>query len=562
VVVACACGFFASPSGARAAVPPNPQDPCARAGRDVCGTAGTGLYHGSRYGTRWFGDYRGVVPGHLHAFCIDLRFWYAAPSYHYREVASAALRSRAGASVSAEKQARLAYAIWAFGRSTTPSRQAAVMLYVHSLMGDARSGELDPNAVKPSVASVYRRLSEASARYHGPYRIEASVPRGLAVGRPVTATLRVLSATGAALPGQAFSLSVAGADAPSLVSADAAGRAEVVLTPTAVDVKLRVSAAGLAPSRPTIYAPTTAAAAPNGQRLAVADGARITTEIVRTATAAVTSVVSHRLVRRGASIFDRVRVAGLGGRTASVDLALFGPFPSEAAVRCEGRPYWRRRLAVGPGGETRSPTVAVTKAGFYAYRERLLAAGGIAAVETRCGVSDETTLVAPSIVTGHGDAAAPVRAPTAGASTPVRLRIAALGIGARIVPAGIDMARGVLGVPVDIHRIGWWRDGMAPGVRSGSILIAGHVDSARAGRGALFALPRARVGQRVHVTTADGTVHTYRVLSVRSYPKRALPLGVYAKDGPPRLVLVTCGGTFDRSTGHYPDDVVVTAVPV
>ncbi|HEY1365724.1 MAG TPA: class F sortase [Gaiellaceae bacterium] len=543
-------------------MPPNPQDPCARAGRDVCGTAGTGFYHGSRYGTRWFGDYRGVVPGHPHAFCIDLRYWYAAPSYRYRVVASSGLRNRAGASVSAEKQAKLAYAIWAFGRSTTPSRQAAVMLYVHSLMGDARPGELDPDAVRPSVAAFYERIGRAAARYHGPYRIEASLPRGLAVGRPATATLRVLSATGAALPGQAFSLSVTGADAPSLVSADAAGRADVVLTPTAVDVKVRVSAAGLASSTPTIYAPTTTAAAPNGQRLAVGDGARVTAEIARTATAAVTSAVSHRVVRRGASIFDRVRVAGLGGGTASVDLALFGPFPSQAAVRCEGRPHWRGRLAVGPGGATRSPPVAVKRPGFYAYRERLLAGRGIAAVETRCGVAAETALVAPWIVTGQGDAAAPVRAPAAGASTPVRLRIPALRIGARIFPAGIDMARGVLGVPADIHRIGWWRDGMAPGAGSGSILIAGHVDSARAGRGALFALPRARAGQRVHVTTADGAVHTYRVVSVRSYPKRALPLGVYAKDGPPRLVLVTCGGTFDPSTGHYPDDVVVTAVPV
>jgi sortase (surface protein transpeptidase) len=103
---------------------------------------------------------------------------------------------------------------------------------------------------------------------------------------------------------------------------------------------------------------------------------------------------------------------------------------------------------------------------------------------------------------------------------------------------------------------------MAPGATSGSILIAGHVDSARVGRGALFSLPKARPGQRVQVTSADGSVHAYRVVSVHIYPKRALPTSVYALDGAPRLVLVTCGGPFDEATGHYLENIVVTAVPV
>jgi len=30
----------------------------------------------------------------------------------------------------------------------------------------------------------------------------------------------------------------------------------------------------------------------------------------------------------------------------------------------------------------------------------------------------------------------------------------------------------------------------------------------------------------------------------------------------PRLALITCGGEFDGSTGHYVDNVVVVAVPV
>jgi hypothetical protein len=52
------------------------------------------------------------------------------------------------------------------------------------------------------------------------------------------------------------------------------------------------------------------------------------------------------------------------------------------------------------------------------------------------------------------------------------------------------------------------------------------------------------------------------VASVRSYLKSKLPTSVFRRTGPARLVLVTCGGPFDAATGHYRDDVVVTAVPV
>ena len=51
-------------------------------------------------------------------------------------------------------------------------------------------------------------------------------------------------------------------------------------------------------------------------------------------------------------------------------------------------------------------------------------------------------------------------------------------------------------------------------------------------------------------------------MSVRSMRKEALPGDVYSLRGRARLVLVTCGGPFNRTTGHYRDNIVVTAVPV
>jgi hypothetical protein len=561
VFVGCVVALLAASSAPRAAKPPNPKDPCARSGRDTCGTAGVGFYRLTRYGTRWFGDFRGAVKGHRHAFCIDLRFWYASPSYRYREVSSTVLRNRDGAIISGEKQRRIAYALWAFGRSTKPSRQAATMLYVDSLMGTARPEELDPDAMPTQVAALFRSIAHAAARYHGPYRVETRLPKRLIVNRPTKVTVSIRSASGHPLPDAPLSLSARGAKVPSRVHTDGRGRAVIRLRPTAVHLQLRVVSRALASSRPRIFAPSTASAAPNGQRLAVPSNEQVSARVSRLAHPVVTSLVSSQIVRAGGTIFDRIRVPGLAGSTASIEVELFGPFPSRGAIGCAGSPYWRRRMSATVA-EIRTPPVHVTRAGFYTYRQRLVGPASVAGAQTPCGVVSETTLSTPQITTGRGDSTADARSMARGGQIPVWLRITKLGIKAAIVPEVIDTEKGILGMPANIRRLGWWRDGRAPMARSGTILIAGHYDFANAGPGAFYSLPRARRGERIHITTADGAVHTYRVVTVVSYAKSALPLTVFDRGGPPRLVLVTCGGRFDSTTQHFLDNIVVTAVPV
>jgi hypothetical protein len=143
----------------------------------------------------------------------------------------------------------------------------------------------------------------------------------------------------------------------------------------------------------------------------------------------------------------------------------------------------------------------------------------------------------------------------------VRVRLGRLGIDAGVVPVGIDLETGALGLPSKLERVGWWRDGSGPGAPRGSILIAGHVDSAEGGIGAFFALRRARAGDVVELDGTPGRTRSFRVATVRAYPKQKLPVSLFSRKGPARLVLVTCGGPFDRATGHYPYNVVVTAVP-
>ena len=127
---------------------------------------------------------------------------------------------------------------------------------------------------------------------------------------------------------------------------------------------------------------------------------------------------------------------------------------------------------------------------------------------------------------------------------------------------GIDLRLGALAVPAPINKTGWWKDGAAPGDKSGTVLIAGHVDSSRGGPGAFFRLRNAARNQVIEVKTATGATKRYRVRSSRTYIKEQLPPGLFTNRGRPRLVVVTCGGPFIQSEGFYRDNVVVVATPV
>lgn len=556
--------LLAVPSPSFAAEPPNQNDPCSSAGRNTCGTLGVGFYDENRYGIRWFGDFRGAVAGEGPTFCLDSRFWYASPAYKYRRARGGTLRNRDGEVVPIERQQKIAYAIWTYGEGTKRNRQAAVALYVHSLVGDARPGEADPAALNPRVVALYEKIAAAASSYHGPYRIATRLSEEPVVGKTVLVRIRVVSADGNALPNVPLRLSADGLIAPpAAVRTDGDGVAVVPLAPTgAGEARLRVETGPVASTLPRIFRATTRAAAANAQRLAAPASQRVTATASVTVRArpTVSAVVSVEVARRGTRIFDRIDIRGLGRTAATVEVELFGPFAARSAIRCEGRPYWAGTVTANRDREIRSPAVALAKAGFYTYRERLLGSPLVEEFTAPCPLAVETSLVAPQIITGGTKTAAYIAAPDGRDSRPVRVRLASVGIDAAIVPVGIDVRHGALGTPKNIRRAGWWKDGSAPGATSGTILVAGHVDSARAGVGAFFSLHTVERGDVVKIETANGRTLTYRVTSVRSYRKNALPTGVYSSKGLPRLVLVTCGGPFNRVAGRYRDNIVVTAV--
>ena len=61
-----------------------------------------------------------------------------------------------------------------------------------------------------------------------------------------------------------------------------------------------------------------------------------------------------------------------------------------------------------------------------------------------------------------------------------------------------------------------------------------------------------------NVSLADGAVAHFAVTAVASYLKTQFPgQQVYGSHGFRALQLVTCGGQFDSSTGHYLSNIVV-----
>lgn len=280
----------------------------------------------------------------------------------------------------------------------------------------------------------------------------------------------------------------------------------------------------------------------------------------------VTTIASDAVVKPGTELYDRIKVSGLGATPATVEVKLYGPYATRADMTCKGAPTWKGTVDVKGDGEVRSPKTQVKRAGFYTYVESIVGSDLVAATEERCGVEAETSLAAPLILTGRGDVQ--VR-PTGSARAavdgdrpvPTRVELTRLGIRAPIASADIDLATGALGIPKNIDRVGWWRDGASPGDDEGTILLAGHVDSAKAGAGAFYALKSARRGDTVLLSSDDGKTRRWKVTGMRRTRKTDLPAGIFTRTGERRLVLVTCGGPFNEQTGHYRDNIVVTARP-
>lgn len=138
---------------------------------------------------------------------------------------------------------------------------------------------------------------------------------------------------------------------------------------------------------------------------------------------------------------------------------------------------------------------------------------------------------------------------------PGRVVIDRIDVDAEVIDLGLD-PEGALEVPTDFAQTGWWTGGARPG-EEGPAVIVGHVDSVD-GPAVFFRLEELVPGDEVTVVADDGTPTTFVVERSRQVAKDDFPTEeVYGATDEAELRLVTCDGDFDRSTGHYDDNLIV-----
>ena len=160
---------------------------------------------------------------------------------------------------------------------------------------------------------------------------------------------------------------------------------------------------------------------------------------------------------------------------------------------------------------------------------------------------------------------APAAHTTTVASTPapVLLRIERLDVSAHVVRVGV-LEDGGMEIPDDVALVGWYaaeQRPVSPG-DPGTAVIAGHRDSRVQGEGALHDIAALARGDRIDIVHLDGSVSRWHVDGMLTTPRDVLPSELlFRRTGAPRVALVTCGGTFDRTTGSYTHNTIVLASP-
>jgi hypothetical protein len=185
------------------------------------------------------------------------------------------------------------------------------------------------------------------------------------------------------------------------------------------------------------------------------------------------------------------------------------------------------------------------------------------AVATHTATTNPTS---PTLTTSVGTTSAtPTTTRTCVEGVPVRLRMPSLGVNAPFEKIGLDTQAAAdasgkqpLGSPKDRTKAGWYANGPAPGSGQGTILTNGH--TYRNGS-AIFKEDFSRriaVGQRILITLDNGSTCIYAVQRVwrevnskREYPRIVTAERLYDFEGPERLFLVTCSGSWNAIAQNY-----------
>lgn len=147
--------------------------------------------------------------------------------------------------------------------------------------------------------------------------------------------------------------------------------------------------------------------------------------------------------------------------------------------------------------------------------------------------------------------------------TPVSISIPSIGISSANLAPENDH-NGVLGTPRVQSGWGWWYGGALPGSQAAPLLV-GHINLVAHSSSSAEKIWNLSPGAVATVYGANGRARSYIAISLQSYPKSTLSemaTTLLSTTGSERLVIMTCGGTYNPASRKWSSSVVAVFVPV
>ena len=158
----------------------------------------------------------------------------------------------------------------------------------------------------------------------------------------------------------------------------------------------------------------------------------------------------------------------------------------------------------------------------------------------RTVVQKETTSVAPTVAPG----------------IPETIIIPKINVDAKVELVGMD-SLGRMGVPTNAVDTAWYSPGFKPGM-NGSAVIDGHLDQVTGAPAVFWNLKQLSIGDTISVTEDNGKKYIFAISDIEKYPYNSFPIKeVFAASSVPMLNLITCNGTWDKTSKNYSDRLVV-----
>jgi len=133
-----------------------------------------------------------------------------------------------------------------------------------------------------------------------------------------------------------------------------------------------------------------------------------------------------------------------------------------------------------------------------------------------------------------------------------------IGVSAPIEVVNFD-SDGNMASPTGPNVVAWYSQGAKIG-SIGNAVISGHRDTEK-GKAVFYRLSELVIGDTIMVTDDKGKGYRYVVDSKNNYPRDGFPSKeIFSNGMAARLNLVTCSGTYNRSTKLYSHRLVVSAV--